>query len=143
MENLIKNNKKEFIFHYSKYQFVLNIQTRKEFQNKMIDDEDIMKVLMIKNNILPDICLSIRNILENILIDIKNLKNSPNIDLDLLQIFINNNVYFDSLFNYLIPTRFSDNLEYKYSKLLFDLVHFFFPWEKILETKDLKEEEKK
>ena len=143
MENLIKNNKKEFIFHYSKYQFVLNIETRKEFQNKMIDDEDIMKVLMIKNNILPDICLSIRNILENILIDIKNLKNSPNIDLDLLQIFINNNVYFDSLFNYLIPTRFSDNLEYKYSKLLFDLVHFFFPWEKILETKDLKEEEKK
>ena len=51
MENLIKNNKKEFIFHYSKYQFVLNIETRKEFQNKMIDDEDIMKVLMIKNNI--------------------------------------------------------------------------------------------
>ena len=54
MEYLIENNKDEFITHYSKYQFVLNLDTRKEFQRKIQDDEQLMKILMIRNSFIPD-----------------------------------------------------------------------------------------
>ena len=54
MEYLIENNKAEFITHYSKYQFVLNLDIREEFQSKIQDDEQLMKILMIRNNFIPD-----------------------------------------------------------------------------------------
>ena len=77
MEYLIKNDKKEFIEHYSKYQFVLNLDTRKEIQNKIKDDKELMEISMIKNNIIPDDCISLRNILINILKNIlKNINNA-------------------------------------------------------------------
>ena len=92
MEYLIENNKKEFIEHYSKYQFVLNLDTRKEIQNKIKDDKELMEISMLKNNIIPDDCISLRNILINILKNIlKNIKNAKlhkeSIDIDLKNIY--------------------------------------------------------
>ena len=44
MENLIMNNKEEFIVHYSKYQFVLNLDTRKKFQSKIKGDNLFLQI---------------------------------------------------------------------------------------------------
>ena len=145
MEYLIKNDKKEFIEHYSKYQFVLNLDTRKEIQNKIKDDKELMEISMIKNNIIPDDCISLRNILINILKNIlKNFNNAKlhkeSIDIDLKKIFIENHAYFSIPFDYLIPTKYSDNLEYKYNILIYEVIHFLFPWEQILEAKNITEE---
>ena len=149
INKLIINHKEEFISHYSKYQFVLDLSSRKEFQNKMKNDDEIMKIPMIKNNIIPDDCSSIRIILIKLLNDINEIElnidndiNNDNINLTVIKIFLENHVYFNSVFNYLIPTKYSDNFEYKYNKILFDVAHFFFPWDGILEAKDLKIEEK-
>ena len=140
MEYLIKNDKKEFIEHYSKYQFVLNLDTRKEIQRKIKDDKELMDVPMIKNNIIPDDCISLRNILINIIKSINEFEfSNSTIDIELKNIFIKNHTYFNlySLFDYLIPTKYSENYEYKYNKLIFDVIHLLFPWKQILETKDL------
>ena len=143
MEYLIKNDKKEFIEHYSKYQFVLNLDTRKEIQNKIKDDKELMEISMIKNNIIPDDCISLRNILINILNNINNVKfHKETIDIDLKKIFIDNHIYFSILFDYLIPTKYSDNLEYKYNKLIFQVIHFLFPYEQILEGKNFNQVQK-
>ena len=137
MEYLIENNKKEFIAHYSKYQFVLNLETRKEIQNKIKDDKELIEILMIKNNIIPDDCISLRNILMNILKNISNVQpHKETIDIDLKKIFIDNHVYFTLPFDYLIPTKYSDNHEYKYNKLMLDVIHFLFPYEQILEAQN-------
>ena len=110
MEYLIENNNDEFIIHYSKYQFVLNLDTRKEFQSKIQDDEQLMKILMIRNNIIPDRSESIRSILIKILMDINDFDfNADNVDSDLKKIFIDNHIYFNSPFSY----------------FLFAIVHFF------------------
>ena len=135
MEYLIENNKAEFITHYSKYQFVLNLDIREEFQSKIQDDEQLMKILMIRNNIIPDRSESIRSILIKILMDINDFDfNADNVDSDLKKIFIDNHIYFNSPFSYFLSTKYIDNLEYKYNKL-FAIVHFFFPWEISLKLK--------
>ena len=142
METIIFHEKEEFISHYSKYQFILDINTRKEFQNKFKNDEDIMKTPIISKNIIPENCISIRNIFTNILLNIFSLNiNYENIASEIKNIFIDNKVYFNFLFDYLIPTRFSDNYEYKYNKLLLDIAHIFFPWENILDNQNFTTEE--
>ena len=70
MDNLIQKNKKEFIAHYTKYQFVLDLKTRFEMQKIIQKDESYKEFPMIKYNIIPDDCESIRKILEDVLIDI-------------------------------------------------------------------------
>ena len=140
MDNLIQKNKKEFIAHYTKYQFVLDLKTRFEMQKIIQKDESYKEFPMIKYNIIPDDCESIRKILEDVLIDI--LEIDPESDnltfFQIKNIFINNKVYFNFVFDFLIPTKYSDNNEYKYNKLLFDIANFFFPLEGILESKEME-----
>ena len=137
----IDNNK--FITHYSKYQFVINLNTRKELQNEIKKVESFNNISMIKNNMIPEEYKTIRNILINVLQDILLFEGeTKSIDSDLINMFIKNHIYFNSVFNYLIPTRFSENIEYKYNKLLFDISHFLFPWDEVFETKNLTDEEK-
>ena len=145
MEYLIKNDKKEFIEHYSKYQFVLNLDTRKEIQRKIKDDKELLEIPMIKNNIIPDDCIYLRKILINIIKSINEFEFNNNIiDIELKNIFIENHTYFNhiSLFDYLIPTKYSENNEYKYNKLIFDVIQYLYPWVPILETKNLNTEDK-
>ena len=142
MGKIILNEKEEFIYHYSKYQFILYLDTRKEFQNKIKNDKDIIEIPIIGKNIIPEYCISIKNIFINILLNIIKIDiDIEDIAFEIKNIFINNKVYFNFLFDYLIPTKFSDNYEYKFNKLLFDIAHFFFPWEKIFDTQNITQEE--
>ena len=144
-EEDISLKNKEFISHYSKYQFVLNLETRKEIQKKIILNEELMKINMIKYNIIPDNINSLREVITNLTKDIINFqyydKSNKNIEKDIINMFINNKVYFNCIFEYLIPTKYSENLEYKYNKLLFDIAHFFLPFKDILDTKNLEDYE--
>ena len=79
---------------------------------------------MIRNNFIPDWSESIRSIFIKILIDINDFDfNADNVNSDLKKKFIDNHIYFNSPFSYFLPTKYSDNLEYKYNKLLFAIVH--------------------
>ena len=144
MDNLIQKNKKEFIAHYTKYQFVLDLKTRFEMQKIIQKDESYKEFPMIKYNIIPDNYESIRNILQDVLIGILgiNPKSENLTSFQIKNIFINNKVYFNFVFDFLIPTKYSDNNEYKYNKLLFDIANFFFPLEGILESKEMEKLEK-
>ena len=123
---LEKEDIQEFIYHYSKYQFVLKLNKRKEIKRKIKTNKKIMKKYMIYNNIISDECNSIKDILINILKQIRHMKiNDKSIDVDLINIFKNNHVYFNSDFTFLIPTRFSGSYDFKFNKLLFDIAIFF------------------
>ena len=140
-----KNNIKEFIGHYSKYQFVMKIETRKNFQKLFENNKAIIKVAIISYNIIPYTLISIKNIFKEVLseiikIDLSKEKNL--IDKILINIFKNQHIYYDKYFEYLIPTRFSDIYEYKFNKLLFDIAYFFFPYKGILEAKNIRKEER-
>lgn len=141
--NSIFEKKSEFISHYEKYQFILNIESRKQLEKKITKEIEFMNRPMIKNNILGDSFSTIKEILIKILKEIIVIKND-NTDLinTLKNLFKSNHIYFDNLFDFLIPTKFSDTIEYKYNKLILDVVHFFFPWEGVLENVNFDEDDK-
>ena len=140
---LEKEDIQEFIYHYSKYQFVLKLNIRKEIQRKIKTNKKIMKEHMIYNNIIPDEWNSIKDILINILKQIRHMKiNDKSIDVDLINIFKNNHVYFNSDFTFLIPTRFSGSYDFKFNKLLFDIAIFFFPYVNIFDKKNINDKQK-
>ena len=139
----IFGKKSEFIPHYEKYQFILKIESRKQLEKKIVEEEELMNRPMIKNNIIGNAFSSIKEILIKILKEIILIDDNNNDLINTLKnIFKNNHIYFDSLFDFLIPTKFSDTIEYKYNKLILEVAHFLFPWEGILENVDFNENDK-
>jgi hypothetical protein len=139
----IFGKKSEFIPHYEKYQFILKIESRKQLEKKIVEEEELMNRPMIKNNIIGNAFSSIKEILIKILKEIILIDDNNNDLINTLKnIFKNNHIYFDSLFDFLIPTKFSDTIEYKYNKLILEVAHFLFPWEGILENADFNENDK-
>ena len=141
--NSIFGIKNEFISHYEKYQFILKIEDRKKIETKIVQDSELMNRPIIYYNIIGGSFSSIREILIKILDDIVSIYD-VNIDIidTLKYIFIKNHVYFDNLFDFLIPTKFSDTVEYKFNKLILDVAYFFFPWEGILVNESFTKEDK-
>ena len=135
--------KKEFISHYEKYQFILKIEDRKKIETKIVQDSELMNKPVIYYNILGGLFSSIKEILIKILDNIVSI-DDDNIDITdtLKYIFIKNHAYFENLFDFLIPTKFSDTVEYKFNKLILDVAHFFFPWKGILVNESFNKEEK-
>ena len=134
----------EFENHYKKYQFVLDIETRKELQNlynqKKINKESIPDI--IKKNFLPQDLPSIKTLLTKVLVSINELDpEEKELSKLIINSFSQNHIYFIDSFNYLIPTRYSEKNSYKYNKLLFDIAFYFLPYKGIFSTINIINEE--
>lgn len=79
LNNLLSiNDDNEFIKHYSKYQFVLKLETRKQFQEKFEKNKKIMDSIIIKFNLIPNKYDSIKDILINVVSQIVELRKYAN-----------------------------------------------------------------
>ena len=64
---LLRDDNEEFIKHYSKYQFILELEARKKIQTKFESKNNIINSNIIKFNLIPEICKSIKDIMINVL----------------------------------------------------------------------------
>ena len=141
---LNKEDKTDFIEHYSLYQFVLTVKQRIIMQDLFKNNKDIMSNEQIKYNILNENIITIKDIFIKILdsllsLDYDSLDKNLN---SLKDCFRKNGVFINFVFKYNIPTKFGHK-DYKYNKLINDLEILFLGEEEInnKEYDDIKIEE--